>query len=95
MNCYRIRINGQNFLLNLNGTLTKFGFYTTRDIKAESLENAETIAVQLIENDEALISQILNDRTDSPMTYIDEIRVLEIDEERLKNFGYSFYVEEE
>ncbi len=41
MNRYRVRLNGRNFLLNLEGDAQKFGFHTTRDTEAESFEDAE------------------------------------------------------
>jgi hypothetical protein len=54
MNRYSVRLNGQNFLLNFEGNAQKFGFYTTRDVEAESFEDAELKAVQIVRKDETI-----------------------------------------
>lgn len=94
MNQYRVLLNGQNFLLNFDGKIQKTGFYITRNVKAESVEDAEQKATELIKNDEWLKNNILNDRNDSPTIYIDEIGVAEKGAKNLKNLGFSFYLEE-
>jgi hypothetical protein len=94
MNRYRVRLNGKNFLLNLQDNPQKFGFYTTRDVEAESFEEAETKAVGNIREDETLKNNILNDDSDSTVIYVAEIKVLESDEEVITNFGFTFYREE-
>ncbi len=95
MNWYRVRLNGQNFLLNLQDKPQKHGFYTTRDVEAESIEEAELKAVKLVKEDDALKNSTINERDNSPMIYLEEIRILKSDEERLKNSGYTFYTEDE
>ena len=94
MNWYRVRLNGQKFLLNFDGESKRVGFYTTRDVKADSFEDAEMKAVNLIKNDDFLIENILNESADSPMIYVNDIKILDAAEERLKNIGFSFYIEE-
>lgn len=93
MNWYRVRLNGQNFLLNFDRKPQKYGFYTTRDVEAKSFEDAELKAVELIKNDDVLIIDILNDKADSPMIFVKEMRLLESDEKRLINLGFTFYSE--
>jgi len=95
MNSYRVRLNGRNFLLNHQSEPQKYGFYTTRDVKAESFEEAELKAVELVEEEDALKNSTINERDDSPMIYLEEIRILKSGKERLKNSGYTFYTEDE
>jgi hypothetical protein len=95
MTYYRVRLNGQNFLLNLQGKVKKYGFYTTRDVEAESFEEAELKAVDLVKEDDAIKNSAVNEKDNSPMIYLEEIRILESGEEQLKNSGYSFYTEDE
>ncbi|MDQ3041452.1 MAG: hypothetical protein M3R11_03620 [Acidobacteriota bacterium] len=94
MNRYRVRLNGRNFLLNLEGDAQKFGFYTTRDIEAESFEDAELKVVKNIQEDETLKNNVLNGKNDSPMIYVNEMKVLDAVEEKLNNSGFTFYREE-
>jgi hypothetical protein len=95
MNQYKVLVNGQNFLFNFNGEVQKIGFYTTRVVKADSFEDAEQKAIELIKNEETLKGNTLNHKTDSPMIYIDEIGMIETDNELLKDTGFSCYVEED
>lgn len=94
MNWYRVLLHGKNVLLNFDGEPKKFGFYTTRDVEAESLEIAELKAVEMVREDEALVNGVLNERDDSPMIYVDEMKILNADEEKLGNSGFTFYVEQ-
>jgi hypothetical protein len=93
MNRHRIRLNGQNFLLNLQGEPRRYSFYTTRDVEAVSFEEAESKAVDLIRNDDSLKKSSPGMVADSPMIFVEEIRILKPDEERLENSGYTFYTE--
>jgi len=94
MNWYRVQLNGQNFLLNLEGDSQKFGFYTTRDIEAESYEGAELKVIKTIQEDETLKNNVLNGKNDSPTIYINEMKLFESDEEKLNNSGFTFYRED-
>ena len=95
MNWYRVQLNGKNFLLNLQDNPRKYGFYTTKDVEAESFEEAELKAVKLVRDDETLRISSLNEKDDSPMIYVEEMRILDQDEERLSNSGHSFYIEDD
>jgi len=96
MSRYRVRINGRNFLLRFvdrSQRKKKYGFYCTRDVSAVSFEDAETKAVELIRNEERITSITLNAKDDSPMLYVDDIRVLRVEEETLNNSGFTYYPE--
>jgi hypothetical protein len=95
MNWYRVRLNGQNFLLNIQGEPRKYGFYTTRDVEADSFEKAEMKAIELVKGDGFLKNSTLNNKEDSPMIYVEDMKILEPYEEQLKNDGYTFYTDDE
>ena len=89
---YRILVNGQNFLLEMDGENRKTGFYTTRFVEAQDAEQAEALAVELIKSDPKLSNIVLNKRGDSPRVYVEEIEEVK----RLRaQAGYAFYYEEE
>ena len=94
MKKYKILLQGNNFLLKLDGNKNIFGFYTTRYVEAENLKDAENIAIELIRNDHELRQSVLNKKNDPPIIFVDEI-------DELENFkgvktpgkGYSFFLE--
>ena len=89
---YRVLINGQNFLLNIDGEIQKTGFYTTRFVEAQDAKQAETVAIELIKSDSKLADIVLNKRGDTPMLHIEEVEEVK----RLRSqVGYAFYSEEE
>ena len=96
MGKFKVLMNGKNFLLNLEGREQKMGFYVTRIVEAATAEEAESAAIELLKADEYLISSTLNEKTDSPMLYVEEI--LEVSRRKKgedANTGFSFYTESE
>lgn len=89
---FRVLVNGQNFLLNQDGIAQKTGFYTTRFVEAQDVEQAEAIAVELIKNDTKLSGIILNQGGDTPILYVEEIEEVK---QLQQQIGYAFYSEEE
>jgi hypothetical protein len=73
MRKYRVVLNGANFLLQIGDSPERHGFYTTRYLEAENPEAAELVALELVRTDEKLRGSTMNERTDSPMIYLDEI----------------------
>ena len=88
-------LEGKNFLIEYEGKIQKHGFYTTRYIEAENLEEAELKAVETIKSDKKLIDSVKNERTDAPMIYLEEISELETFENvNPPGTGYTFYIED-
>jgi hypothetical protein len=77
MKKYRVLVRGENFLMNLENADRKLGFFTTRFVEAEDSEQAEFAAMETLRADRSLSGQVLNDRSDPPMMYADEIEELE------------------
>lgn len=95
MKKYKVFVRGENFLFNLDGVNQKMGFYTTRFVEAEDEEAAEYAVMDMLRNDPKLIKGVLNERSDSPMMYAEEI----VELKSFKGFpvpgtGFAFYSEE-
>ncbi len=82
-----------------SGTLSLMGFYTTRFVKAESVESVEDIATDLIRNDRKLNQAMTKLPDVMPMIFVEEIDEYKRKPKfkgswKLKNyggFGYIFY----
>ena len=97
MKKYRVFINGQNFLLALDGKAPqRNAFYTTRYVEVNTSEKAESIAIKLIKDDKDLTKIVLNEQNNPPMLFAEEIKELESFEGiDVPGAGYTFYVEDE
>ena len=93
MNKYKVLLNGRNFWTNMDGQLKLMGFYTTRFVEAETPEKAEELAVQLVREDAKLRDAVINDKSDPPMIYVEEIVMLEtFDGNKTPGAGYTFFL---
>jgi hypothetical protein len=97
MKRFKVKLHGENFLLNLEGDFKKFGFYATSFIKAENPQEAKKIAIILIHQNPNLRDTALNENTDRPRINIEEIEEVNF----LKFFAqksttsFTFYPEDE
>jgi hypothetical protein len=73
MKRFKVKLHGENILLNIDGELKKFGFYVTYFIKAKSPQEAKKIAAILIRRHPNLKDTVLNESTDRPTINIEEI----------------------
>jgi hypothetical protein len=91
MKKYSVTLEGRNFLLDIEGSVKKYGFFTTRYVEAENAEQAEMKAVQLIRKDQSLKTTAKNEGA-KPMVYLDSITELESFEGvRLPGTGYAWF----
>lgn len=74
---YRLEVNGQNFLLDMEGRRSKFGFFTSRFVEASDPISAENAAVQMIRETQRLRDMIHNDANDRPVMVVTEMIELE------------------
>jgi hypothetical protein len=89
---YKVLVHGDNFLFSLEGKALKFGFYTTRFVEALNEEDAEEKAIALLGDDSSLRSCVLNEQTDSPLMFAEEIvEVKSFDGFETPGTGFSFY----
>ena len=92
MKKYRVFVRGENFLMNCDGVNQIFGFYTTRFVEADDEEAAEYAVMDLLRGDPKLVGSVLNEDSDPPMMFAEEIEELE----SFKGFpvpgtGFTFY----
>jgi hypothetical protein len=97
MKRFKVKLHGENFLLNLDGELKKFGFYATKFVKAENPQEAEKNAIILIYQTPNLRDTVLNENADRPTINLEEIKEVNF----LKFFAkksttdFTFYPEDE
>ena len=73
MKRFKVKLHGENFLLNLDGDFKKFGFYATSFIKAENPQEVKKIAIILIHQNPNLRDTLLIENADRPRINIEEI----------------------
>jgi hypothetical protein len=83
-------LNGQNFCLRVEGEVCRMGFYTTRFVQADNEREAELAAVNLI-GDDPQLQVVINDGSDPPTIYTDEIAEVAAPDPECPNGGYTFY----
>ena len=89
---YRVLVEGRNFLIRVDDEATKCGFYATRFVEAKDPESAELLAMELIRKE--LGSVVLNDRSDTPMMYLEEIEEIEgFGNKSIPRKGFTWYLE--
>ena len=92
---YKVLVRGDNFWLNLEGENQKLGFYTTRFVEAQNEDEAEEKAIALLRNDPKLRSGVLNEQSDSPVMFAEEIVELNsFDGLKIPGTGFIFYPKE-
>src|SRR5712691_11968950 len=95
MKKYKVLIRGENFLMNLDGEDHRLGFYTRAFVEGQDKEEAEQRAISLLRDDQEFRRSVLNEQSDSPMMFADEIHELESFEGlNLPRTGFAFFSEE-
>jgi hypothetical protein len=73
MPTYRVELNAENLLVEVEGKTAKHGFFTFRVLEADSPDAAEAAAVRMIQDDESLSEMIQNSATDPPAINVEGI----------------------
>jgi len=77
--------------MEADGQPKQMGFYTTRFVEADTSENAENLAVQLIREETTLRQAAINEKSDPPIIYAEDIELLETFEGgSMPGTGYTF-----
>jgi len=74
MKRFKVKLHGENFLLDFGGEPKKFGFYATTFIKAKNPQDAEKIAIILIRQDLNLRNIVINGSADRPTIRMEELK---------------------
>ncbi len=90
MNKYKVMLRGENFLIKFEDKVENLGFYTTRVVNANSAEEAESRAIDLIRNDEELLSVVQRVSDLNPKIYLESITEASR-WQRLGGKGYTFW----
>ncbi len=94
MNKYQLLLNGQNFLVDMDGKIAKHGFFQNFFIEALSPEQAETIAVQKIRENKDLKAITMNPIDDPPVIVLEEMHELEsFDKDNTMESGKAWFLE--
>ena len=92
VNRYYILIEGENLLVNLDGKLGRYGFFTSRLLCANDAADAEIKAFEIIKNE--LSPLVLNDLSDPPNMHASEILEIEsFGEASVPGSGFTWYPE--
>ena len=90
MPLFRCSIRGENFPGELIGLTTAVGFNATRFVDAESVEEAEGIAVAALRQDAAL-TVASEPRVKNAKVYFERVDEVPPDTERVPNEGFAFF----
>jgi hypothetical protein len=74
---YQVEINGQNFLLDVEGRVARHGFFTTRFVEAVDPTAAENAAVRMMRETQRLRDLVRNTSDDPPV--MDVVQVVGLD----------------
>jgi hypothetical protein len=72
MGTYRVSILGENILAAVDGVTQRHGFFTSVFVEADSTEQAETLAVSLLQADPKLVGLAQNPADDPFRLVIEE-----------------------
>ena len=90
MPLYRCSICGENFPGKLLDQDELVGFYTTRYVEADTPEQAELSALELLRNDSSL-ELSPEHRTQDAKVYFEDIDEVPADTEQKPNAGFVFF----
>ncbi|XHS79391.1 hypothetical protein ACFJGW_05305 [Burkholderiaceae bacterium UC74_6] len=91
MKLYRCLMLGENFPGFLLGEAEPIGFYTTRFVEAEDVEEAQRLALDLLRQD-ASLNVPAERRTKNARIHFEQIEEVPADTERTPNRGFTFFV---
>jgi hypothetical protein len=91
MALFRCDILGENFPGLIIGESRPVGFYTTRFVEADSTDEAEAKALEILKDDEAFNISPTARSTDAKV-YFENIVEVPADTERIPNRGFTFFV---
>lgn len=93
MKKYKVTVEGVNFLIRVDTEIGKYGFFTTRFVEAWDKDEAEASVIDMLRVE--LKALVQNEKSDSPMMFVDDIEELETFGEFLRpGTGFAWYPDE-
>ncbi len=92
---YRVLLNGQNFLLDVDGEVGRHGFFTTRFVEAQDLDAAVETAIEHLRRERDVDNIGLNGSDDPPRVVAEKIEEIpSFDGVESPSPGLAFYSED-
>ena len=92
MKKFRVLIRGENFFMKSEGAVKRFGFFTTRCAEAQGEAEAEHQVMEAFRQEGQLQGRVLNERSDPPMLFAEEIvEIVSFEGVEKKTPGLAFY----
>jgi hypothetical protein len=91
LNRYSVLVEGENLLMDFEG-VQRFGFFTTRYVKAADVKGASQSAVNLAREELLSTGSLLNEPGDDPIFSVSEIhRIDTFNGVNAPGKGFTFY----
>lgn len=85
-------VEGINFLIGVDNEIRKYGFFTTRFVEAWDKDEAEASVIDMLRVE--LKALVQNEKSDSPMMFVEEIQELEtFGEFPVPGVGFAWYLD--
>jgi hypothetical protein len=95
MKKYRVMLEGENFLIEMDGKIGKYGFFQTFFLEAQSSSEAENAAVQKVRANPDLRTVVRNPKDDPPIIHLEDIEeILEFPKDTRPVTGRAWYSED-
>jgi hypothetical protein len=91
---FRVLLNGENFLIKIDGREQRCGFYTTRVIEAATKDEAKALAIDLVRSEPRIVAMVRKPGSDDAVVSAEEVE--EVGQEFApgeKAMGLSIYLE--
>lgn len=93
---YKVLLRGGNFQASIDGRTSRYGFFTTRFVEAETPAAAGQLAEELVREDPHLQAVVRNAPTDPPTIHLESLWEMEsFGDVVVPGAGYSWFSEEE
>ncbi len=90
---YGVMLRGENFEIKSEAGVEKFGFFTTRFVKARTTKEAELVAMEMVRTDKGLLESLFSEGKLESKIYLEKVWP-ERWWKRIGGGGYTFFAME-
>ena len=90
MKKYVVKLRGESFEIFFDNEEKNVGFYATRVVKANNESEAENKAVDLVKNDQSLLSTLVPNSNKNPKVYVESVSPAKF-WQKIGGTGYVFW----